>query len=353
MTAPRPGLAESLAIWGLAGTVGAAVFVTGSRLGGDGPPNWTVGRSHFLAYLGHPVAPAAIGLAGITAARLGPRDTSLGVASALVGGVSGALMLDGLRRPESNPRDLASCTIAGAAAGLTTAALARSGPGGFAAPPRYDGLRQVLIAAIASGALPWFLADVGIYAGDVPGLRRLVLSRDTPIAPGQIAVHLGHHHGMDGALLALTGLALSRQLPNLAAGRPRQALSLYLATLAVYGASRWLEDVWNEQVVKRGLARRKPPVVVRAGRPEGRGAWLAIGGLSWLVHRRWFEAEASAPRWSRLWFRARLKPRLATVQRARLVAKPTALGPHNLGSAGSPLFAGPPAAGSVRASSIA
>jgi TRAP-type C4-dicarboxylate transport system permease small subunit len=64
------------------------------------------------------------------------------------------------------------------------------------------------------------------------------------------AVHLGHHHGTDGALLVLTALLLSR----VAIERRgfRIATFAYLGTMLAYGGVNFVQDAWNEQVVKRG-----------------------------------------------------------------------------------------------------
>jgi hypothetical protein len=66
------------------------------------------------------------------------------------------------------------------------------------------------------------------------------------------AVHHGHHHGLDGALLVLTALLLSRLLPAVRARGLRGLLGGYLALMLCYGAGNIASDFWLEQVVKRG-----------------------------------------------------------------------------------------------------
>jgi hypothetical protein len=105
---------------------------------------------------------------------------------------------------------------------------------------------------------------------------------------------------MDGALLAATGLALSRQLPAVPPDSPRWPLSWSLAGLTVYGLARAAEDGWYEQVVKRGWTTARLPSLVRHGRPVGGRAWLGLLGATWLAERC-FRREAAAP--------ARLPPR--------------------------------------------
>jgi hypothetical protein len=67
---------------------------------------------------------------------------------------------------------------------------------------------------------------------------------------GIAAVHLGHHHGMDGALLLLTAVLLSRI--RVEPGRLRIAVYGYLGAMLTYGAANFVQDAWGEQVVKRG-----------------------------------------------------------------------------------------------------
>src|SRR5207344_936835 len=64
-------------------------------------------------------------------------------------------------------------------------------------------------------ALPWILAGVGLYTGDVPVLDDVYISKAVVPEPGEPAlraVHLGNHEGIDGILLAATAFALRRSL---------------------------------------------------------------------------------------------------------------------------------------------
>ncbi|MDQ3780452.1 MAG: hypothetical protein M3354_07910, partial [Chloroflexota bacterium] len=90
-----------------------------------------------------------------------------------------------------------------------------------------------------------------------------------------------------GALLALTGLLLSRQLPSIRGGPRREVMTTWLALLTVYGIVRAAEDAWYEQIVKRGWTDRRVPPLVVDGRLVLSAAWvwllLATGGLAaWL-----------------------------------------------------------------------
>jgi hypothetical protein len=94
-----------------------------------------------------------------------------------------------------------------------------------------------------------------------------------PGQPDMLAVHYGHHHGMDGTLLALTAVVLSRVLPSLRGRGSRVGFGLFLSLMFVYGLTNAVQDFWYEQLVKRGaLEARIPSVIVPALTP----AWLAI-----------------------------------------------------------------------------
>lgn len=257
--------------------------------------NASVGRAPTVlagasAFVYHPLLPAALPLGGLALARVRGERAATALASA-AGGLVVALSMRGRAEP---PTVAAGAGVAGLAL-LTAASVRDRGVGGIAPRRRGDPLRAGLGLGLFVVALPWALADVGVYAGDVPLLRNVFLSRQylPPGAAGP-AVHLGHHHGMDGTLLAATGLALSRQLPATEAGAPRTILSWGLAGLTVYGLARAAEDGWYEQVVKRGLTERRLPSLVRDGRVVDGWAWLGVIGATSLVDRG-FRWEASAP----------------------------------------------------------
>lgn len=92
------------------------------------------------------------------------------------------------------------------------------------------------------------------------------------------AVHLGHYHGMDGALLVLTALLLSRV--RVAGARTRLALATYLGLMLVYGAVNFAQDLWFEQVVKRGWTEASIPSALL---PGPRPIWVVIVALAALA----------------------------------------------------------------------
>lgn len=133
------------------------------------------------------------------------------------------------------------------AVGLTVAAARRAGAA-FAPRRPWDRGRVVFTAVVALVSLPWIAAELGFhFPGDVFMGEELGAENDgSTIA----AVHLGHHHGTDGALLVLTALLLSR----VAIERRglRIATFAYLGTMLAYGGVNFVQDAWNEQIVKRG-----------------------------------------------------------------------------------------------------
>jgi len=80
------------------------------------------------------------------------------------------------------------------------------------------------------------------------------------------AVHRGEHHGVDGVLLAISALLLTR------VARARAARAL-LALMFVYGFGNAAQDAWLEQVEKRGWTDRGTPSIIL---PSVSSAWLVI-----------------------------------------------------------------------------
>jgi hypothetical protein len=109
------------------------------------------------------------------------------------------------------------------------------------------------------------------------------------------AIHHGHHHGMDGTLLVLSALLLSRALGG-APPRLRRILGIYLGILTAYGLGNILNDAWLEQVVKRGWASFTMPSVLL---PALNLAWatiLVVGVLIGLLFLRDRESPVAAGR---------------------------------------------------------
>jgi hypothetical protein len=109
-----------------------------------------------------------------------------------------------------------------------------------------DPLRIVIAVVVAVGAIPYYFAELGFYAPDP-------IRADEPTPGEDIAsVHLGSHEGMDGTLLALAALLLTRVTPWFAGRRLATVTSTILALYLAYGVANLVQDDWLEQVVKRG-----------------------------------------------------------------------------------------------------
>jgi hypothetical protein len=164
---------------------------------------------------------------------------------------------------------------------LTLAATRR---GGATLAPRrpYDGWRIGIACVVALVSLPWIAAELGFHLpGDVFMGEELGTESDgTSIA----AVHLGHHHGTDGALLVVTALLLSRV--RIDEPRLRLAVFAYLGLMLSYGAVNFAQDAWNEQIVKRGWTEEGIPSALLPGLTPIWAVVLGVGVISALAFLR-------------------------------------------------------------------
>jgi len=286
---PRPGLAEVLATWLLYGAVAVAILITYWRLppadfynvSGEG---LSAGAGRVLVFLNYPVALVAIALLAVRAERLRGRLAAVAALAAVLCAVvfwPGVVEQSDL---DAKPINAAPALGVLVALVLTGVALARGGIGAsrpFGGP--WDVARVVTAVLPLLVALPWLFADVGVYVARVPGLGFFMSDEVLP-EPGQPhlrAVHLGHHHGLDGILLALTAMALSRAVSDFRTRALRLALGFYVSLMLVYGLALALEDFWLEQLVKRGTTSLRIPSMTV---PEASWAWAAILVAALLIH---------------------------------------------------------------------
>ena len=279
----RPGLVETIAVWCLFALVALAILVTYSRL----PPEALYhtsggglegGASRVLVFGGFPFGLVAVPLAWIAAARL--RTRPVVVLAALATFLCATVGFPGvIDQADLDARPVNALAGIGAliALGLTAVAWARGGRGDSAPFQNTDFLRIAAAVALVVLAVPWIWAELGFYASDTPGLDVVFIAREIKPSlggePSLHAVHLGHHHGLDGVLLALSAILLSRvpaRMPRRGGGI---ALALYLSLMLAYGLANALQDAWNEQLVKRGTAGSKLPSMIR---PELSPAWAGI-----------------------------------------------------------------------------
>ena len=123
---------------------------------------------------------------------------------------------------------------------------------GWSRNARGDGIRDVVGTVAVIVSLPWIVAELGFFLDGVPLLRRVFETGVYRARGAEVAVHHGHHHGLDGLLLLLTAIMLSRVVPSMRQRGLRLALAAYLSLMAAYGLGNLANDCWTEQIWKRG-----------------------------------------------------------------------------------------------------
>jgi hypothetical protein len=287
--ASRPGLAEVLAVWALFGIVAVEVWITYARLPIDelynvGRTGFAAGAGRALVFVNYPTALVAIGVLGVLAERLRGRSALLAaVAAALCAVVAVPGVVD---QSDLDAKLINAVPAVGVllAVVLTGIALARGGVG--ASRPfggAWDAARAVLALVLLLGSVPWLAGELGFYADDLPGLGFFMSDepRPEPGHPDLRAVHLGHHHGMDGTLAALSALALSRVVSQVRTPYLHGALGFYVALMLVYGLANALQDFWFEQLVKRGTTSLE---LASMTVPKASWAWAAIVLAALVIH---------------------------------------------------------------------
>ncbi|HEY1513280.1 MAG TPA: hypothetical protein VGF66_05950, partial [Gaiellaceae bacterium] len=133
------------------------------------------------------------------------------------------------------------------------------GFGGWSRNARGDGFRDVFGIVAVLVALPWIFAELGFYLDGVPLLGRVFETGEYRTRGAEVAVHHGHHHGLDGLLLFLAAVFLSRLVPDIRPRGLRLLLAAYLSLMAAYGLGNMANDFWTEQIWKRGWTDRQFP----------------------------------------------------------------------------------------------
>jgi hypothetical protein len=278
-------------VWLFLGIVGLEILVTYSRLpaaelyhvSGTG---LEAGASRLLVFANFPAALVALAVVGFIWARL-PSRRAREVAVA-----SGALCLPVFWPGVVSQANLDAKPVnAVAAVGvLLTAALcarvALTDSLDLRGWRRSDLGRAAIAAVLVAVSLPWLAADLGLFLNGVPILGRIFqtgpyLPRVAGLPPFPPAVHHGHHHGMDGLLLVLSALLLTRRLTRV------RFLAAYLALMFCYGIGNIANDFWTEQVFKRRWTTWQIPNVLE---PRATVAWgvivVAAAGIWWLARQR-------------------------------------------------------------------
>lgn len=285
----RPGRLELTGVGVVFAAVLVATLVTYSRVPPADLYNVSVdgiagGLGRALMELNFPDSLLAVSLALIAVDVLRARSSivvaAIAIPACLVTAVPGVVDQGDLDAKLVN-------VIPAAGVALTIALVVAAAPHFSAATPslRGDPVRLVLAVVIAVAAIPYVFAELGFYAPDP-------ILADEP-TPGEdiAAVHLGSHEGMDGALLGLAALALSRLTPWLTSRRLAAVTSALLALMLVYGLGNLVMDDWLEQVVKRGWTEHRIPSVVR---PELSVGWalIVLGAIA--IELVWFRRERHA-----------------------------------------------------------
>jgi hypothetical protein len=279
----RGGQGEALAVWAVWLLTLLAVVVTYARI--DAAALYNVqghglglGLSRAAVHTNWPFALVAIVLVLVAMRNLPRRAWWLaGPAMALC-----ATMPLFVSQSHLNARwqNLAPCAGVALALVLAIAAWRRADT---SFQPRLPGdlVRVVVAVFVLVLSLPWIAAELGFHLpGDLFMGQELLRTPDGHL---EAAVHLGEHHGWHGSLMLLSALVLSRAQ---AGGRLRISLLIGTAALAAYGAVNTTQDLWQEQLVKRGTVDWSIPSGLYPGLKPVTLVTIALAGLAaWLLSR--------------------------------------------------------------------
>ncbi len=270
-------------VWLLFGLAAVAVFETYWRL----PPSelWKVTGSGFgggagraVVFLSFSAAVAAPPVLAIVVDRLDDRRaTVVGVVAFLL---CATVAIPGVQTPDDLDAKWANLpAVLGVllSVALTVWAVRR----GRAEPARTsragDLARLVAAGVLLFAAAPYIAAELGFFLDGVPLLGWIFQTGVIKPEPGtgnlHAAVHHGHHHGLDGFLLAVSVLLLSRLTGTIRRPGLRAATAAYLSLMLVYALTNMANDLWTEQVVKRGWTAWQIPDVLQ---PSASAAWAAM-----------------------------------------------------------------------------
>ena len=230
------------------------------------------GLARALVFANFPVALVAIAVLAFVADRATARWT---VVAAIVGAIlCAAVSWPGVvDEADLDARPVNAVSATGVLIALVLTALALRRGAKWSPRRRGDSVRVVVAVVALFLALPWLAAELGFFLDGVPLLGRVFQTGRYSADVALPGVHHGHHHGIDGVLLLLAALLLSRAVPSMRHRVLRVATGLYLALMAAYGIANAANDFWSEQVVKRGWTTWAIPNVLN---PKLSIAWALI-----------------------------------------------------------------------------
>ena len=287
----RAGLWGIWVVWALCALATVAVFETYWRI----PPSelWKVHNSGFvggigrgLVFVGFSPAVAAFGVLPILAERLEDRRADLLalVAAAFCATVAFVQTPSHLDPKWSNVLPVIGVALAVA---LTAWTARRGRPERARTTRAGDRVRLGLWLVVLFWSTPYIAAELGFHLDGVPFFGWLFQTGKIAPEPGagdlHATVHYGHHHALDGFLLATTALLLSRLLGGMR--RLRALTAAILSLMLVYALTNLVNDLWTEQVVKRGWTSWEVPDVLQ---PKASLAWGAMLVAAALIYAAFF-----------------------------------------------------------------
>ncbi len=270
---------EVRVVWAVVGLLLAAVLTTYARLPADrlyhvSGSGIRGGLSRVVVELNYPVALVAVGVLGVIWPLLARR---LQAVAAVAGLLCLVVVVPGVvKQSDLDARWVNAVPAAGALLVLALSAFARRPR---MRHPHGDRIRIALTALLVLLAAPWIAAALGFFLDGVPVLGSIFQTGAIVAYHGDAAhhaVHYGVHHGLDGLMLCIAALSLSR-VPS--------RVSLYLALLLAYGVADIANDGWLEQIAERGWTSWTVPSSIE---PAVNWTWLGVLVATPAIWALWF-----------------------------------------------------------------
>jgi hypothetical protein len=258
---------EPLVVWLLFAVVAVEILVTYTRVPAEELYHVTGsglvgGVSRVIVFLNFPAALVAIAIVAVSYRHLTKAGRLVAVTAAVL--CTPVFWPGVVSQAHLDARWVNAIAAFGVFLALVVTATTKRTP----TDPHGDRARIVLAALALAASPAWLTAELGFF---FPGPH----------------VHHGHHHGMDGVLLVLTALLLSRQR---SAHRP--LIVAYLALMLVYGFGNIANDFWLEQIVRRGWTGWEVPSVLE---PRPTWAWLVIVAATAAIWLGWWLSRPRSP----------------------------------------------------------